>query len=95
MVDGKDKTIRKSIALKRQNIRFFVIQDKNQDSNNCNDPKATSNTARAPPWQNCDFVEDYELVLKMDPALRKSIFPGIPPFINYVPIGGFTGQVVR
>ena len=27
------------------------------------------------------------------PALRKSIFPGIPPFINYVPMGGFTGKV--
>ena len=25
-------------------------------------------------------------------ALRKSIFPGVPPFINFVPIGGFTGK---
>jgi len=27
-------------------------------------------------------------------ALRKSIFPGVPPFINFVPIGGFTGEVI-
>ena len=26
-------------------------------------------------------------------ALRKSIFPGVPPFINFVPIGGFTGKI--
>ena len=31
----------------------------------------------------------------MDPALRKSLFPGVPPFINYVPMGGFSGEVTR
>ena len=28
-------------------------------------------------------------------ALRKSIFPGVPPFINFVPIGGFTGKIAE
>ena len=27
--------------------------------------------------------------------LRRSLFGGIPPFINYVPAGGFTGGIER
>ena len=27
--------------------------------------------------------------------LRRSLFGGIPPFINYVPAGGFTGGTER
>ena len=55
----------------------------------------TINTARALPWHDKNLNEDYEAALKMDPAVRKSLFPGVPPFINYVPIGGVTGEVVR
>ncbi len=30
-----------------------------------------------------------------DPPMRKSMFVGIPPYINYVPEGGFSGEVTR
>jgi hypothetical protein len=32
----------------------------------------------------------------METALRKSMFVGVPPFINFVPVGGFTaGEVIK
>lgn len=34
-------------------------------------------------------------IMDQPPALRKSIFPGVPPFINYVPMGGFSGEVLK
>ena len=32
---------------------------------------------------------------KSEPVLRKSLFIGVPPFINFVPGGGFPGEVIR
>ena len=32
---------------------------------------------------------------KTEPVLRKSLFIGVPPFINFVPGGGFPGEVIR
>ena len=71
-----------------------VASSQCQQQSNCNN-LTVENVARASPWHNTDLDEDLESNLKMDPALRKSIFPGVPPFINYVPIGGVTGEVVR
>ena len=31
----------------------------------------------------------------VEPPVRKSLFLGVPPFINYVPSGGFGGEIVR
>ena len=31
----------------------------------------------------------------IEPPVRKSLFLGVPPFINYVPSGGFGGEIVR
>ena len=37
----------------------------------------------------------YFAMAKTEPVLRKSLFIGVPPFINFVPGGGFPGEVIR
>ena len=34
-------------------------------------------------------------LLESQKPLRRSLFGGIPPFINYVPTGGFTGKTEK
>ena len=54
------------------------------DRNNNNSVKSQSQESR-------EMVEH----IHSQGPLRRSLFGGIPPFINYVPAGGFTGKTEK